>query len=319
LKSIFLPAVNVDLCWFRKVWPLAGWWKPKESLKTSSEKKQPVQALATLHESASLRAVTGTLLRPGGFRLTERGISFCEFSPSARIVDVGCGTGASVAYLREKSQFSLLGLDISEDLLRENGLAGEIPLALARAEELPVFSGVCDGILCECVLSLLPEPQHALSEYARVLRPGGYLIMSDLYDRCPDNTEATCSGKSNSPLRNRSALTSLMMAAGFELLVWEDHTKYLKELAAQLILSQEFLPDFCVFYAVCGLYQFQIKDDLKAARIEAAKRTAEYVEQPKTSQRREGLDMELELGAGSSSVRRTSPGPGYFLLVAQKK
>jgi hypothetical protein len=43
------------------------------------------------------------------------------------------------------------------------------------------------------------------------------------------------------------------------------------------------------------LYQFQIKDDLKAARIEVARRTEEYVEQPKTSQRREGLDMGLEL------------------------
>jgi hypothetical protein len=43
------------------------------------------------------------------------------------------------------------------------------------------------------------------------------------------------------------------------------------------------------------LYQFQIKDDLKATRIEAARRTEVYVEQPKTSQRREGLDMEWEL------------------------
>jgi len=41
-------------------------------------------------------------------------------------------------------------------------------------------------------------------------------------------------------------------------------------------------------------YQFQNKDDLKAARIEAVRRTEEYVEQPKTSQRREGLAMELE-------------------------
>jgi len=46
--------------------------------------------------------------------------------------------------------------------------------------------------------------------------------------------------------------------------------------------------------ATCLYYQFQIKDDLKAARIEAVRRTEEYVEQPKTSQRREGLDMELE-------------------------
>jgi len=44
-----------------------------------------------------------------------------------------------------------------------------------------------------------------------------------------------------------------------------------------------------------GLCQFQTKDDLKAARIEAARRTEAYVEQPKTSQRREGLDRELEL------------------------
>ena len=42
-------------------------------------------------------------------------------------------------------------------------------------------------------------------------------------------------------------------------------------------------------------YQFQIKDDLKAARIEVAMRTEEYVEHPKTSQRREDLDMGLEL------------------------
>ncbi|OGU06353.1 MAG: hypothetical protein A2X82_05510 [Geobacteraceae bacterium GWC2_55_20] len=41
------------------------------------------------------------------------------------------------------------------------------------------------------------------------------------------------------------------------------------------------------------LYRFQIKDDLKAARNEAARRTDKYVELTKTSQRREGLDMEL--------------------------
>jgi len=49
-----------------------------------------------------------------------------------------------------------------------------------------------------------------------------------------------------------------------------------------------------LFLTVSVYYQFQIKDDLKAARIEAARRTEEYVEQPKTSQRREGLDIELE-------------------------
>ena len=246
-------------------------------MKTSSEKEQPIQALATLHESASLRAVTGSLLRPGGFRLTERGIAFCDFPPSARIVDIGCGTGASVAYLHEKYHFTLLGLDSSEDLLRENGQMGACSFALARAEELPLFHGVCDGILCECVLSLLLEPQRVLSEFARVLHPGGYLIISDLYDRCQEQSETTCLGKSNSVLRNRIALESLVVAAGFDLLVWEDHTNCLKELAAQLILSQDIRTDFCDFFAAFGS------------------------------------------GSSGSSSRITTPGPGYFLLVAQKK
>jgi hypothetical protein len=57
------------------------------------------------------------------------------------------------------------------------------------------------------------------------------------------------------------------------------------------------------------LYQFQIKDDLKAARIEATRRNVEYVELSKTSQRREGLDMELrrkcpELFSRSYCLRR---------------
>jgi len=42
-------------------------------------------------------------------------------------------------------------------------------------------------------------------------------------------------------------------------------------------------------------YAIPDQGDLKAARIEAARRTEEHVEQPKTSQHRDGLDMELEL------------------------
>jgi arsenite methyltransferase len=243
---------------------LARWLKPKESLKTSSEKK-PIQALAALHESASLRAVTGALLRPGGFRLTERGISFCGFPRLARIIDV-----------REKHHFKALGLELSESLLRENSQMECYPLALARAEELPISHGVCDGILCECVLSLVFEPELALAEFARVLRPGGYLIMSDLYDRGRKNTATTCSGGGMSALRTHSAIESLVADAEFECLVWEDHTKYLKELAAQMILSHGSFTDSCDFFADSGS------------------------------------------GCTGSSALMRYPGPGYFLMVAQK-
>lgn len=42
------------------------------------------------------------------------------------------------------------------------------------------------------------------------------------------------------------------------------------------------------------LFRFQIKDEIKAARIEATKRITSYVEESKTSQRRRRIDLELE-------------------------
>jgi arsenite methyltransferase len=246
-------------------------------LKTSSQKKRPVQALAAQHESASLRAVTGALLRPGGFCLTERGVSFCGLPGLARIVDVGCGTGASAAFLRERFHYMALGLDLSESLLRETVRMEHLPLAIARAEELPILPGVCDGILCECVLSLVFEPNSALCEFARVLRPGGFLVMSDLYDRGREKLISRCSENDGSVLRTRLAIELFVVEAGFEVLLWEDHTMCLKELAAQLILNQGATTDFCDFFAAS------------------------------------------DSGCSGSSPLMTFPGPGYFLMVAQKK
>ncbi len=211
-------------------------------MKTSREGKTPIQALSALHESASLRAVTGPALRPGGFRLTERGLALGGFSPGVRVLDVGCGTGATVEYLRNKLRFRAFGVDVSGCLFRESGSAESLPLALARAEELPFADCCCDVILCECVLSLVTEPQRALREFLRVLRADGVLILSDIYDRQPDcggSREPVMYCGCSSMLQTRTFIEKLLGDSGFELLVWEDHTRYLKELAAQLILSSE--------------------------------------------------------------------------------
>lgn len=247
-------------------------------MKISREKKKPIQALAALHESASLRAITGPSLRPGGFLLTERGLSLCGFAPGARIVDVGCGTGASVVYLREKLRFRALGIDVSGDLLPKGDSKGRIPAIVARAEELPLTTASCDGVLCECVLSLVKEPGRAVKEFSRVLSIGGFLILSDMYDRVPGDGFSigpTTEGGCTSALRSRAFIEKLLGDSGFGLRAWEDHSRYLKELAAQLILSNESLTEF---HHLCGVF---------------------------------------DSGCTSSSFSRITR-PGYFLLVAQK-
>jgi arsenite methyltransferase len=202
----------------------------------------------TIYESEKLREVTGPAIRPGGLQLTGRAMDYCHFPPEARLLDVGCGSGATVRYLRNHHKLDASGVDVSTRLLREGKLEDNtIPLVRASADHLPYANGSLDGILCECVLSLLSEPGRTLREFNRVLRPGGKLVLSDIYirgQRTGDSEQAE-----EKPLREktvdgclkgaRSACSTEIMlnVAGFAILLWEDHTPLLRELAARLVLA----------------------------------------------------------------------------------
>ena len=184
-----------------------------------------------MYESAILRAVTGPTIRPGGLTLTDRALDFCCFPTGAQLLDVGCGSGATVEHLCSRYGFNANGVDISPALIAE-GLGRNPALALeeAPAEALPFEAESRDGILCECVLSLLEEPFRALAEFRRVLRNNGHLILSDMYSR---DTAA------------RGRIEGWLSASGFAPLLWEDHTSFLKELAARLILAHGSLEGLC--------------------------------------------------------------------------
>lgn len=207
----------------------------------------PIRALSALHESASLRAVTEPLLRPGGILLTERGLSVCGFRTGALILDIGCGTGASVDYIRKQHRFRALGIDMSYNLFREAGCAETIPLAGARAEALPFPESCCDGVLCECVLSLIAEKQEVVREFYRVLHPGGLLILSDIYSR-KESGSGEAKGISVSCCSGQSTISrpiqSLLNEIGFEISICEDHTYLLRELAARLVFEYGSLDAF---------------------------------------------------------------------------
>ncbi len=170
----------------------------------------------------------------------------CKFAEDALIVDVGCGTGASVSYLRKYLHFRAMGVDLTAG--RFPRTEDVFPAVVARSEELPLTKDCCDGVLCECVLSLVTEPWRALREFSRVLRTGGFLIMSDIYNRGENSLVPGALGNSAgcaSALRSRHFIEELLEDSGFGLVAWEDHSRRLKELAAQLILSSDSPADFC--------------------------------------------------------------------------
>jgi SAM-dependent methyltransferase len=97
-----------------------------------------------------------------------------RYAPAdARILDVGCGTGATTAHLGAAG--SVCGLDAAPTALRHASARG-LPVACASAQQLPVRDSVLDVVVALDVLEHLDDDRRALSEILRVLRPGGVLL-----------------------------------------------------------------------------------------------------------------------------------------------
>ena len=166
--------------------------------------------------------------RPGGFLITERGLELCALSPGARLLDVGCGKGETVDHLRREHGFESYGVDQDPESVR-----GRRDLACARGEHLPWADGTMDGVLMECSLSVMEEPDRVLAECHRVLAPVGRLLLSDVYARGQGARLQGCLGR----VETRAALVARMEARGFVVAHFEDVSRHLKALWGQWILE----------------------------------------------------------------------------------
>ena len=120
-------------------------------------------------------------LHPGGLALTYDAAKAAGMKAGDRVLDVGCGTGTSLAHLTDLFGIVPFGIDISEETVRKAGnLHPELDIRVADAGSLPFPTGSFHHVMLECVLSLLKDHKAALSEAVRVLRPGGHLIINTL-------------------------------------------------------------------------------------------------------------------------------------------
>lgn len=116
-------------------------------------------------------------------------------------VDLGCGTGEVLEYLRGVSR-EVIGVDGSPRMLelarRRFGRAsgnGEahagdgagVSLRIGELDHLPLRDGEADFACINLVLHHLSHPDAAIREIARVLRPGGLVLVTD-FDRHQDET-----------------------------------------------------------------------------------------------------------------------------------
>ena len=107
---------------------------------------------------------------PGGEAHTRRMLELAALPPGARVLDLGAGAGESVRLLRE------LGYDA-------RGLDREPRSPLVEEGDLlhaPWPDGSFDAVLSQCAFFVSGDVPGALREAARLLRPGGRLLLSDV-------------------------------------------------------------------------------------------------------------------------------------------
>jgi SAM-dependent methyltransferase len=177
---------------------------------------------------AACSAPGATCLRPGGLELTERIVGLARLPRGARVLDVGCGRGATVAHLTDRLKLRPVGIDASPaQIARARAARPDLDFAAGRAEDLPFAAGAFDAVLAECLLSTLPDARAALREMVRVLSDGGCVVVTDLYDRGDHHVQSRATLPS---LGRREAVEALLAGAGLEAETWEDHTAVLARL-----------------------------------------------------------------------------------------
>jgi SAM-dependent methyltransferase len=135
---------------------------------------------AALYESEAIRYLLGDAMRPGGLALTQEILKAASVAPGMRLLDVACGSGDCRTAVEELGA-SFYGIDLGlRNLTRASG--GSV--AVAEAERLPFGDAAFDAILVQCAFCTFPDKAAVLSEFARVLKLGGLLLLADVTLDC---------------------------------------------------------------------------------------------------------------------------------------
>lgn len=104
------------------------------------------------------------------------------------VLEVGVGTGLSLAHYAERMEVT--GIDFSQEMLdkahaKVNALSLKQVKSLRQmdARKLDFPDNAFDTVAAMHVLSVVPEPETVMAEIARVLRPGGQVVITNHFQR----------------------------------------------------------------------------------------------------------------------------------------
>jgi SAM-dependent methyltransferase len=144
------------------------------------------QSLEPEYSYFQIQGIWGVTKHFGGVRISQRLAELCHIAANSYVLEVGCGTGLTTCRLAEQIGCRVMGIDLSENMVawsqrrvERKGLGDRVEIRVADAQELPFETGTFDAMLCESVTAFVPDKLKALSEYRRVVRPGGYAGLNE--------------------------------------------------------------------------------------------------------------------------------------------
>ncbi len=221
--------------------------------------------------------------KPGEFRITKKAVDSWKLPEGAKVLDIGCGLGESMEYLENEYGYDCSGIELSMPRIKEAKERNpNLDIRYGDGEFLEDFSSYSfDGVMMECVLSVINLPDEALHEAFCVLKKGGKLFLSDLYIKNPEegfvraldieakrqsskpHTEGECGTECADDHKNRALnfrssgrflqgpLIAQLEEIGYKNIKWEDCSAELDTYVAEKIMRDGTLEGCLCEGALC--------------------------------------------------------------------
>ncbi|MEW6473841.1 MAG: methyltransferase domain-containing protein [Actinomycetota bacterium] len=216
-----------------------------DDLLTSAGPDAMKACCAAAYEQDVVALVLGESYHPGGVELTRHLARNLGLGPGQRVLDVASGPGTTALVLAEEFGVQVDGVDLGETSVARSrtaaagrGLTESVRFHVGDAEHLPFPEATFDAVVCECAFCTFPTKSLAAAEFARVLRPGGRIGLTDvtLDPARLDPQLATLAGyvACLADARPATEYETLLAAAGLSTVVSEPHDEALGAMIDQI-------------------------------------------------------------------------------------